>query len=83
MAKKLKGKWWKDTGLFKCKMKPYISHNEGKSFLNIVKCNPFPMDTMWRTPKLLNRLKYEFEVKTTEGHRVGDTFLGSQHFGGD
>jgi len=42
MAKKLKGGWWKDMGLFMCNMKPCIFHNESKNFLNIVKCNPFP-----------------------------------------
>jgi len=70
MAKKLKGKYRKDMGLFKCKMKPYISHNEGKSFLNIVKCNLFLMDTMWRAPKFLDRLKYEYEMKTLKGQGV-------------
>jgi len=32
--------------------------------------------------KLLDRLKYESEVKIVEEQGVGDTFLGSQHLGG-
>jgi hypothetical protein len=36
----------------------------------------------WHTPKLLDRLKCEFEVKTLEEQGVGDMLSGSQHFGG-
>jgi hypothetical protein len=46
--KKQKGRWWKDVGLFKQNMKPYISSNESKGILNrIVGCSSFPtMGTM-------------------------------------
>jgi len=43
--------------------------------------NPF-FHTKWHAPKLLDRLKCEFEVKTAEEREVGDTFPGSQPFGG-
>jgi len=36
----------------------------------------------WCVPKLLDRFKCEFEVKTVEEQKVGCTFLGSQHVGG-
>jgi hypothetical protein len=35
----------------------------------------------WRAPKLLNRFKCESEVKIGEEQKVGDMFLGLQHFG--
>ncbi len=35
----------------------------------------------WRAPKLLDRLKCEYEVKTMEKQGVGDMLPGSQHFG--
>jgi hypothetical protein len=36
----------------------------------------------WHTPKLPDRLKCEYEVKTMEEQGVRDMFLGSKHFGG-
>ncbi len=36
----------------------------------------------WCAPKLLDRLKCEFEAKTMEEQGVGDMLPGSQHFGG-
>jgi hypothetical protein len=36
----------------------------------------------WCAPKLLDRFKYEFEVKTRKEQGIGDTVFGSQHFGG-
>jgi hypothetical protein len=40
------------------------------------------MEIEWRVPKFLDRLKCEFEVKTTEEQGIEDMLLGSQHFGG-
>jgi len=36
----------------------------------------------WRIPKLLDKIKCEFEMKTTKDQGVEDTFFGLQHFGG-
>jgi hypothetical protein len=36
----------------------------------------------WRAPKLLDRLKCEYEVKILEEQGIGDMRSGSQHFGG-
>jgi hypothetical protein len=37
---------------------------------------------MWRTPKFLDKLKCEYEVKTMEEQGIRDTLPGSQHFEG-
>jgi len=39
-------------------------------------------DTMSLVRKLFDRLKYEFEMKTTKEQGVGDMHFGSQHFEG-
>jgi hypothetical protein len=50
----------------------HLMNKEGGSLLGEVR-----LESVWCTPKLLDRLKCEFEVKTLEKQGVEGTFLGS------
>jgi hypothetical protein len=55
-----------------------ITHNEKPSFVYLTK---LPKHWRWHVPKLLDRLKCEVEVKTTEEQRVGAHSLARNTLG--